>query len=265
MRSRLVRGIAAVAVAVAMILGVAAPPARAADDDIKGYTDIAVGILSSLISKLEDKNMGPAEVLDLIRELSGAVDGVKVDVVSRLDAEVVARLQGQVDAALSKVDLLSNPFFAAVATNDAINTAREARRMINVVSADNDVDAVGRAMITAYTIVIVGRERLGATEASRKQTIADYQQALLELIGRMAPRCTPTADGKVGTYYYTCEYNGKTVRGELGVGGCRIDGEPLTLGCTSTIVEEQVRHRVMEGTAARLANAALFQIFLGNL
>jgi hypothetical protein len=241
-KSRLVRVIAAATAGLALTLGVAATPAQAAGID--EYSEVGVDILKSLLSKLEDGQISPAEAIELVQQLTGALAGVKVDVVSRLDAQLVAELKAYANTATTKAGFLNNPFYAAVYAYDVAKGANRAVEYIDVVSSDGDLDTVGRAMVILFTATAVAEEKVGTNAAQRRIGLAEYRAGLEKLVAKMAPRCSPTSPDGPAPVVWACTYDGRTAIAE--------DRE----------IAEQ---RVMADTAEKVAKDALEELRLRNL
>ncbi|GAA0912679.1 hypothetical protein [Virgisporangium aurantiacum] len=258
MRSRLFRGIAAAVACVALTLGAAPPPAQAATPD--QYADITFDVLGALLVAAED-GITPGEILALVQLLKGAINGIKVDVVERLDAEVVATLEAKTQYAVSNVFFLEHPlpFYAAIYNNSVSEGAYLARSYLanNVITADGDLDAVGKAMMTLFTTYEVGLAKANAPVAQRNQVFADYRQGLESLIAKMNPHCEEYIEAKVGTVLYNCTYDGVTVRSKFDMDGFSINGgPPIPGGYNPKLVEDFL----MASTAKRLAQDALEQL-----
>jgi hypothetical protein len=251
-RLRLLRGIAAVGVAIAMTMGAAAQPALAADTD--DYSDVFVDVLSSLLSKVEDGSISPSEVLALVQELKGAIKGVETDVIARLDSLVVRDVKNAAEAGFAKTEFLNNRITAATYANDAINGAVAAKSAIDVVSSDHDLDAVGRALMTLYTMADVGFEKFGSNPQVRATRFRQYREGLQKLIDKMAPHCDEFFQPQTGYRLYRCTYNGKTVRGEQLPDGFSLDGQPPVPG---VIDRQLIQDLTMADTAEKLAKDTL--------
>jgi hypothetical protein len=102
------------------------------------------------------------------------------------------------------------PVYAAIYNSTVSEGAFLAQSYIaeNVITADKDVDAVGRAMMTLFTAYEVGLAKVNTPVADRNAVFALYRKGLESLIAKMTPRCDETFDAKVGTLYYNCTYNG---------------------------------------------------------
>jgi hypothetical protein len=257
-KSRLVRGITAVTAGMALILGVAALPAQADGND--NYEDITLDVLRSALTVAEDGVITPAELVDLVLSLKGALAGVKTDVVARLDAQAVATLRAKTEYAVTNVFYLENPFpfYAALYNSTVSDGAFLAQSYIsgNVVTADKDVDAVGRAMMTLFTAYDVGLEKVNAPAADRGRVLTVYHQALEGLIAKMVPRCDEYGD-RAGAYHIDCTYAEKTVHAKQDLSGWTIDGGPPPPGAIDRSV---VGNLVMADTAKKLAQDALEEL-----
>ena len=249
MRSGLLRAVVAVTAGLALMLGAAPPPAQAADVD--DYADVTLDVLGALLVAAED-GISPGEIIALVQLLRGAVDGVKVDVVDRLDSQVVVELRAKVDSTLAKTYLLDSPFpwDTSIFNNSTHDAAYLARRYVldDVLTADKDVDAVGRAMMTLFTAYEVGLAKAGVAKPARDRIFAEYRQGLERLIAKMVPRCSVTGTEEPFSAQHVCTYNGKTVRGVPGN-----DDRAL------------VENQLMADTARKLAQDALEQLRQRNL
>jgi hypothetical protein len=85
-----------------------------------------------------------------VEAIIGAVNGVKDDLVSRLDSQIGAELKGKARTAVTSVSYLRNPVTAGSYTlyvNDAAHVAVE---YLEVVGGDAAIDTVGRSMVTLW-------------------------------------------------------------------------------------------------------------------
>jgi len=255
-RSRLVRGIAAVTAGMALMLGVAAAPAQA--EDGPNYEDVTLDVLRAALSAADDGVLSPAELVELVQVLKSALAGVQTDVVARLDAQAVAALKAKTLYAVTNVFFLNDPFHAAIYNSDVSNGAFLAQSYIseNVVTADKDVDAVGKAMMTLYTAYNVGLEKVNTSAADRGRVLTVYHGALEGLIAKMAPHCNEYVD-RVGNYHIDCSYADKTVHATQDLFGWTIDGKPAPPGGVDQSV---VGNLVMADTAKKLAQDALEEL-----
>ena len=254
MRSRLARGIAAVTAGLALTLGAAAPPAQAADAT-EEYADLAINVLGAVLNAAEDRVFTPGEILAIVNLLRGSLDGVKVDVVTRLNSELIADLKGLTNYAVINAPLLQDFFYARLYTNEVSKGAYRAKAILddNVVTADKDVDAVGRALITLFTTFEVGLAKTGQSAEFRNAVFNEYRKGLETLIAKMVPRCDAYAD-RVGLYHIDCTYAGTTRRAVRDlVNEWTLDGVPLP----GTISQRFVENAVMADTARPLAQEAL--------
>lgn len=256
MRSRLVRGIAAVTAGMALILGAAAAPAQA--EDGPNYEDVTVDLLRAALSAADDGVLTPEELINLVLVLKNGLAGVKTDVVARLDAQVVAELRAKMDFAATRTFYLDLPLYAPIYNSSVGEGASLAKSYIegNVVTADKDVDAVGRAMMALFTAEDVGLEKVNAPAAGRDSVLASYHQALEGLIAKMVPRCDEYGD-RVGNYHIDCSYANKTVHATQDLFGWTIDGKPAPPGAVDQSV---VGNLVMADTAKKLAQDALAEL-----
>jgi hypothetical protein len=254
-KARLLRRIAAAAVGLAVILPVTTQPARADVND--AYGDIAIDVIVNLFDKLSDGRLSTEEIAQLVLQTINAVNGVKIDVVSRLDAQLVNDLKGEMQFATTSVHYLNTPY-AGLYTVRVNGAAHLAKAHVDTVSADRDLDAVGRAMMTLYTLLEIGEAKLGLLQPTR---FADYRQGLENLVQKMEPHCSEGALPSVNGYWRTCTFNGTTVRVDQSYGpdGAKIsvNGGPWVLGLLDRGVIDEM---VMSDTAEKLAKDALEQL-----
>jgi hypothetical protein len=257
LKARLLRGIAAGVIGLAVVMPVTALPAHATDPN-DAYVDITIDVLASLFDKLPG-GLSASETVDLVRETINAINGVKVDVVSRLDAQIVNELRGKVQFAVTSVHYLNHPSFTGLYTIQINTAAHQAKAHIDTVSSDRDLDAVGRAMMTLFALLEVGEAKQGLLNPSVR--FADYRAGLENLINKMAPHCSQGAVPQTSYYWKECTFNGRTthVAQRHGLHGNEIsvDGGPWVPGVLGNVNAAEM---VMSTTAEKLAKDVLEQL-----
>ncbi|GAA4162742.1 hypothetical protein GCM10022251_44330 [Phytohabitans flavus] len=255
MMRRTLRGLAAAALSLSLLLFGTATPVKAADN--ANYWPY-ISLLMSAFDKGRD-GLTPTEAAALIQEIVGAVDGSKVDLLDRLDSQVTNELKGKAEAALTKVELLRVPWLAGAAINSMHDAAFAAKAHIATVSGnDAALDTVGRAMIALFTELNTAYVTVDADEGTN---IAPgprryFRQGLEQLIQAMTPSCEYTGMPNAGVISYVCEYDGRTVRAVYmaTTNTYTVDGgAPLSGRIDAAFVHDFL----MAGTARELAKRAL--------
>jgi len=260
-RVRWPRAIAAAVLGCVVALPSTAAPARAEEpspDVWAQYWEFAVDFLGSLLDKLSDGTLSPAEVYELVNQVIGAVDGVKVDLVSRLDTELVNELRGKAEAATTSVHYLRYQQTAPVYLGIVNPAAHSAKSHVDTVSTDGDLNSVGFSMITLFPLLEATEVKLGVFEPRTR--LAVYRQGLENLVRKMQPHCSENAQPNPGIYTYTCGFDGKTVQGVQYTSGnptYRINGGPEIPG---TLDRDVIKGMTMAGTSRELAERALAEL-----
>lgn len=256
------RLIVAAVLGVAVMLPATARPASADQD----YERITIVLLGSLLDKGGDGRLTPDEVASLVLETIDAITDVKVDLLARLDAQAVADLRAKTATATSSVHYLRYPHTAATYLGLVNPAAHQAKEYLGIVDSDAAKDAVGRALITLYSALLVAEAKTGVLNQTTRY--ADYRGALEELRRRLEPQCRTTVPGHhPTTEYYDCTFNGRTVTGaqryradgtmEHSIVG---NGLPANVWLEGGFDREIIAGLVMNGTADELAEKALLEL-----
>ena len=121
----LLRGVAVMALGLALAVPGTVTPARAEDGGNVNYSKF-FEILVDAFKKGSDGSYSPAESIEMVQSIIDAVNGVKGDVLSGLDGKVSAQIYSQLQAAITKVPNLRVPFLRGVAI-DSIHDAAAGR------------------------------------------------------------------------------------------------------------------------------------------
>lgn len=256
------RLILAAVLGMAVILPATARPASADQD----YSRVTIELLRSLLDKGADGRLTPDEVANLVLEAIGAITDVKVDLLARLDAQAVADLRAKTATATTSVNYLRYPHTAATYLGIVNPAAHQAKEYLGLVESDAAKDAVGRAMITLYSALLVAEAKTGILNPAVRY--ADYRAALEELRRQLEPDCDASLPGHLpNTEVYDCTFNGKTVTGyqryradgrlEHSVVG---PGLPANVWLEGGFDREVIAGLVMDGTADELAEKALLEL-----
>ncbi|MCW6007126.1 hypothetical protein K1W54_21460 [Micromonospora sp. CPCC 205371] len=257
------RLIVAAVLGLAVMLPATARPASAEQD----YGRITIDLLRSLLDKGGDGRLTPDEVASLVLETIDAITDVKVDLLARLDAQAVADLRAKTATATSSVHYLRYPHTAATYLGIVNPAAHQAKEYLAIVDSDAAKDAVGRALITLYSALLVAEAKTGVFNPTTRY--ADYRGALEELRRQLEPECREHVPGQMypNTVYYDCTFNGRTVTGmkrpkagggwEYSVIG---NGSPPNVWLDGEYDREVIAGLVMDGTADELAEKALLEL-----
>jgi hypothetical protein len=257
--------IVAAVLGVAVILPATARPASAEPD--YQYGRVTIDLLRSLLDKGGDGRITPDEIATLVLEAIGAISDVQVDLLARLDAQTVAELRAMTSTATTSVNYLRYPHTAAVYLGIVNPAAHQAKEDLGLVGSDAAKDAVGRALITLYSALLVAEAKTGILNPTTRY--ADYRGALEELRRQVEPHCAAVPPGQYPNLdVYSCTFNGRTVRGvqrtradgqteyALDLG----DGSPTNAWLLGTLDREIIAGLVMDGTADELAEKALLEL-----
>ncbi|MGW0506206.1 hypothetical protein [Micromonospora sp. NPDC003241] len=254
-------------VAVSLGLGTALPAAPAAAGPPPARAQVAadtnygaiIDILLAAAEMGQDGVYTPLEISRLIQQMIGAVNGAKVDLLTRLNSEVTNDIRARTEAAVTKVELLRVPWAAGPAINSTHDAAYVAKNHLRTVHEDdNALDAVGRAMIVLFTqleaayLMVDAEDGTNLAAAQRPY----FRQGLEYLIQEMTPHCPPSGNPNSGLITYSCSFAGKTVTAEYYplTRQYRIDGGPLTDGSFPAAAVAEV---LMRDTALPLAQRTL--------
>jgi hypothetical protein len=256
------RLILAAVLGVAVVLPTTARPASADQD----YGRVTIDLLRSLLDKGGDGRLTPDEVASLVLETIDAITDVKVDLLARLDAQAVADLRAKTATATTSVHYLRYPHTAATYLGIVNPAAHQAKEYLGLVDSDAAKDAVGRALITLYSALLVAEAKTGILNPNTRY--ADYRAALEELRRQLEPDCEATQPGQYPTIeVYDCTFNGRTVTGyqryradgtmEYSIVG---NGLPSNVWLEGGFDREIIAGLVMNGTADELAEKALLEL-----
>ncbi|GAA4697732.1 hypothetical protein [Phytohabitans rumicis] len=256
------RLILAAVLGVAVVLPATARPASADQD----YGRVTIDLLRSLLDKGGDGRLSPDEVASLVLEAIGAITDVKVDLLARLDAQAVADLRAKTATATTSVNYLRYPHTAATYLGIVNPAAHQAKEYLALVESDAAKDAVGRAMITLYSALLVAEAKTGVLNPNTRY--ADYRAALEELRRQLEPHCEESLPGEHPNFYaYSCTFNGRTVAGyqRLRADGqweyTHVgDGSPANVWLPGEYDREIIAGQTMDGTADELAEKALLEL-----
>ncbi|MDG4789271.1 hypothetical protein O7626_25640 [Micromonospora sp. WMMD1102] len=220
MCSRLLRSIAASAVALTMLLTGAAQPARANVDGISGpIVDL------SLIAWNVYRSGGatPEQIVEFVRLVSGALTGLQNEVVGHADGLEAAEVLGQ--ATSVHIDMLDYHNFRdneILLESFAMEVGRYAQNANNKYQAvDPDSkrakDQIGLGAQVLYPITLAARTDAGWT-GGLSTIEATYRELNRKIVADLEPRCTRWSDpepipGRIYVRHECVAANGETAVG----------------------------------------------------
>jgi hypothetical protein len=187
MRSRLLRGLAAAALALAVVLPGTAQPAQATDgtDAVKRVGQITLNVLPQLSSG----GLSPAQIAQLVRQVIDAVNQAEPAVIAHMDSLAAAPWLGQARHHILEFDDIE-VFEEEVLwdwAQDVTGDAETAASVFNAVSNPKTADDLGYAIHTLYPIALTARAKAGFGTATLK---VHYREALTSIVDKLKPRCT---------------------------------------------------------------------------
>ncbi|MGI5150158.1 hypothetical protein ACQEVC_28070 [Plantactinospora sp. CA-294935] len=190
---RLIRGIAAPAVALAMLLTGTAQPARANADGISGPI-----VDASLIAWNIYRSGGatPEQIVEFVRIVTGALTGLQNEVNEHIDGIEAAEVLGH--AASVKIDMLDYHNFRdneILLEMFAMEVGRYAQNASNKYEAVGvkAKDQIGLGAQVLYPILLAARTDAGWT-GGLSDIAAAYRQLNQKIVADLEPTCTRVSD-----------------------------------------------------------------------
>ncbi|MEO3924944.1 hypothetical protein ABGB07_13930 [Micromonosporaceae bacterium B7E4] len=190
---RLIRGIAAPAVAVAMLLTGTAQPARANADGISGPI-----VDASLIAWNIYRSGGatPEQIVEFVRIVTGALTGLQNEVNEHIDGIEAAEVLGH--AGSVKIDMLDYHNFRdneILLEMFAMEVGRYAQNASNKYEAVGvkAKDQIGLGAQVLYPILLAARTDAGWT-GGLSDIAAAYRQLNQKIVADLEPTCTRVSD-----------------------------------------------------------------------
>jgi hypothetical protein len=259
LRTRLSRGLAALAAAFAVIVPGAAQPAQATVPAVPppaGPVIIVVFSFSGLFGGGGGGGLSPEAVQQLVREVTGAVNVVRAEVQQHLDTHVAADVNVALTSA--QIEMLDFEVWKddeltlwanATKFNGWANTARS---YFEIVRGPIAADKIGLAINTLYPLAIMVRSEAGLLNGAR-ELLRDQIAANRRILEQLAPVCgyRPVAapPGHVEQYYECVAYDGTTAQ-EREV---FVPGVGYTVGPIDDAKKEEIKLRAAEHTSWAVA------------
>ncbi|ROT27179.1 hypothetical protein [Micromonospora sp. HM5-17] len=194
MGRKLVRGIAAVAVASAMLLPGAAQPARADTDG--GISDPIVDAALIAWNVYRSGGATPEQIVEFVRIVTGALTGLENEVIAHVDGIEAAEVLGQ--AAAVRIDMLDyhairdNEILLETFALDVGHYAQNAASKYEVVGRKAK-DQIGLAAQVLYPITLTARTDAGWT-GGLSEIEARYRDLNRAIVADLEPTCRSFSD-----------------------------------------------------------------------
>ncbi|MEQ4300862.1 hypothetical protein ABNF97_05625 [Plantactinospora sp. B6F1] len=210
MKGKLLRGFAATALALAVMLPGATQPAHADPDDTNNSLVDMLDLALNLLGRVGDGNVSPADLAAMTQDVINALNEAESAVIAHIDAIAVADIRDDATAAIIEFEDINN--FAEETledwAQDVTHDAVRASSYLDAVSGKAAIDDVGYAVVTLFPIAMVARARAGfGTTNLRNQ----YRAALQKIVDKLAPTCeyyNPEPNAIPVIRAYTCEVYG---------------------------------------------------------
>ncbi len=219
MKSRLVRGLAAAALAATIGVAGTAQPAHAESKQpprpdavaqvvVFDWVSAAIAVAATLL------NNGNSD--GAVRQILAAIEATRVDIINHIDAIASAEVQACVEA--NTIEFANIEFFPppvlTLWAQSATSCATLATAYVNAVQSPQAVDNLGFLIGPIYAIVLAARAKAGLVNGVNL-LLEDEFRAYLAVSIKLGPapgQCVPfRIEGQIE--YYTCRmYNGDTGR-----------------------------------------------------
>lgn len=211
MRARMLRKVAAAAVALVVVLPGTAQPAQANPDGPNPSLIEFVNLALDLAGRLAGGGgLSPEAIVALTQNVINALNNAESAVLTHIDAIAAADLRGAARHHLLEFDDINN--FEEETLEDwaqsVTGAASLANEYLSTVDGRPAVDDIGYAAIALYSLALVARAKAGFGTTRLRQ---DYQTALLKIVNRLAPSCRyhqPEPNAVPMIRWYTCDVYG---------------------------------------------------------
>jgi len=213
MKVRLLRGIAAVALTITVVLSGSVPPAQASSDPDGPNTSLIdmIDLALSLVGRAGSGGVTPEALVAMTQDVINALNQAESAVITHIDAIAAAEVRGDAQHAVIEFDDI-NSFADETLEDWAIDVTGAATRAAAYLGAVSDpraVDDIGYAVVTLYPIALVARARAGF---GTTKLMADYRIALQKIVDKLAPSCRyhfPEPNAVPTIRAYTCTVYGQ--------------------------------------------------------
>jgi hypothetical protein len=255
------RKIAAALAGLAVLLPTTGSPAWADNPedpptDTGGYYDIVTTLLGSVLDK-SPGGFTADEIASLVLQTVSAVNGVKVDLLARVNALAVADVKAGAEYTVNNVQFLKLKATAAGYVNTVAGHIATANTRLDVFSAGEDaaLDTVGKALITEYGAFLNAEVKVGLAPS-----YSDYRAALNHILAKTHVHCSESTLPKTDIVTYACSFNGTTQTAyETNAGGGMHSYDNRTW-MPGPIPRDKVEAYVLRGTSVDLAQRALDEL-----
>jgi hypothetical protein len=251
MRRRLLQGIAAAALAIAVVVPGTAQPAQAIDlATIKKYIDIARSAYNQIKSLLDGGS--ESEIQAAVRQIIAAIEASKTEILSHVDALASAPARACARHHVIEFNDIEqfSPSTLQTWAQDVTGCVTLIESLIDVVDDKAQVDLLGLALNSTGPIALAARVKAGFSTSGVFSVLRDGN---LTLIDKLAPVCTRTTVREPGAPVVEIQYSCVAYNGDTGFGlqVCRRNG------CTAPINEAAVQDQATRGTSRAVAREVL--------
>lgn len=187
MRTRVLRGLAAAVLALAILLPGTGTPAHAA-----GSSDTIVKVVFS-VYRLLDGGLSSSDVEQLILEAIGAVDDAEAEVIAHIDALQAAEIKAAArSASIQFADyevFRENIFVLWPYMSDVSGSAALAYESVRTVTDPRAADQIGHAANVLYPIAMLAAEDAGMA-GTRAGLMEDFEETNEYILDELEPTCT---------------------------------------------------------------------------
>jgi hypothetical protein len=210
------RGIAASAVALAMLLAGAAQPARAEDGDTISGPIVDLGLIAWDIYK--SGTASPDQIVKFVRLVTGVLTDMENEVNAHADGIQAAEVLRQANSVriemLDYESIRDNEFYIGDFAAKVLGYAQNASGKYGAVDSRKAKDQIGLGGQVLYPITLTARTDAGLRNGL-SEINADYRQLNQRIVAELEPTCTRAGDpdpipGQILATYTCTAANGET-------------------------------------------------------
>jgi hypothetical protein len=217
MKTRLLRGVAAAALTIAVLLPGTTQPAQANPDGPNTSLIDMIDLALSLVGRAAGGGVTPEALAGMTQDVINALNQAESAVVVHIDSIAAADVRSDARHAVIEFDDI-NAFGEETLEDWAMDVTGAATRAATYLDAVSDmraIDDVGYAVVTLYPIALVARARAGF---GTTRLMADYRAALQKIVSKLAPSCRyyfPEPNAIPTIRAYTCTVYGSHTATQL--------------------------------------------------
>jgi len=257
MRHRLVRGVTAALLAVAVVVPGHAAPARAVNLATVGAVIEVASRAVTLVKNILGGGMSDAALRAAVREIITAVESAKTEIIAHIDAIAAAEVRACArHHVIEFADINAfNPDVLQRWAQDATGCATLADSILRAVSDKAAADNLGLTLNVIGPIALAARARAGFSTSGLMATLRGGNEAI---IPKLAPDCRETRLAEPGSpiveIQYTCvAYNGDSAFGLQIIRRGRPVGPPIDKQAVAAQATRQTSRAVAAAVLPQLA------------